>query len=773
MIAVPEKFQDKICVSAKVYIDNGKKVLKHLPKSWQLAKESVLDDSKGQNNLVLLTGPVNDIICFDIDCMDFWELHKGMFLGTTYMEESFSGKIHLYYKYTPVLKSKKCGQFDILSTSCSAILGTPMNDLPINEMSSELIEFINVDLLNKNYKDNSKIVSLISKDYVRSKSNWITVGKFLKLTGCRYDDWVLVSMKDRNGFSKNFDENGVNCMKAMWKSFHNTKKFIDTFNELVRKLAEHHKKNKSIEKIAAKEKEINEFAPGLEHKHLQNGYKFQQFVGGLISKIAKRLKDDNMLEYLLENELITSSDYKVKFIRSNHFDVNDDFYFNDFRKMLTKQGKTYRNGEVLLIISKNLHRVLAYAKGVLFVKLSKNDPNLMTKMNYLSTFFMFIPNINRYSESTNFLEYITKKEPFIFDEICFNDMEINFDSRCEIADTFYATRKFVSKPVDSGTDISFLMTFIKEIICDNSEINFLYFMQWLSFMYYSPNDKPLIAMILFSEEQGTGKSSLVKFLSDFIFGQDNSIENISWENLMGHKQLVTLNKKLICCNEISSVHSRKASNECALKSLITEDIQFINRMCKETLQCKTAYGLIFCSNNKACLKIEPSDRRFFPMQVSAAKKQNAVYFKELFETSFNQVVGNQFAHELSKYRSEFRTLLKPITDLKQEMIEESDYQNPFWVALYNGEIDISVEKIVSKEDYQIFDRRTLYAKYVDFCKEGNYAINNKHRFESLGKKAGHLIEYRTKVSRQLIACHSSKFQMETMDAIDKVELDDE
>lgn len=104
------------------------------------------------------------------------------------------------------------------------------------------------------------------------------------------------------------------------------------------------------------------------------------------------------------------------------------------------------------------------------------------------------------------------------------------------------------------------------------------------------------------------------------------------------------------------------------------------------------------------------------------------------------------------------------------MISESDYQNPFWVALYNGEIDISPEQKASKADYKIFDRKTLYTRYVEFCKEFNYAINNQNRFESLAKKADHLIEYRTNKSRQLIACHASKFVKETMDSIDGLEI---
>lgn len=771
MIAVPKKFQDKICVSAKVYIDNGRKVLKHLPKSWQLAKESVLDNSKGQDNLVLLTGPVNNVICFDIDCMDFWELHKGMFLDTTYMEESFSGKIHLYYKYTPVLKSKKCGQFDILSTACSAILGKPMNDLPINEMSPELIEFINVDLLNKNYKDNSKIVSLISKDYVRSKENWITVGKFLKLTGCRYDDWILVSMKDRNGFSKNFDENGVNCMKDLWKSFHDSKKFIDTFNELLNKLADLHKKKKSMEKIDAKEKEINEFAPGLDQKYLQNGYKFQLFIGSLLGKIAKRLKDDNMLEYLLENELITSSDYKIKFEKSNHFDLDDDFYYNDLKRLLTVQGKSYRDGEVLVILAKNMHRVIAISHNeTVFVKLSKTHPGLMVDLRYFNKFYISIPLIKKDGESTSFEEYITKRHPFIYTEMYFEKFKINFDVSYTDQSCFYATKRLIASPVDTKTDISMLIDFIKEIICNGNHEIYQYFMKWLSMLFQFPHVKSGRAVILYSEGHGCGKSMLVKFLCDYIFGCFNTIENMRYTALLGSKNACIIDKIFVCVNEVASSNSQKHLCQEQLKSLITEESQNVNRLYKENLTVDTSYSLMFCSNNKTCLKITNEDRRLFPIEVSDRRKQDLEYFSKFMETNFNQTIANQFAFHLISFLtspSDFMKTPMPLTQIKKEMMDESEYLSPYWDFVYDG--NVAVTKIFKhkKIEYHCWSFEALWSSWKLFQVDNKFGEMNSRSFLNKLKSSKKFENLKNNAGRYW-AIESSKL----FDSIDELDIED-
>lgn len=753
---IPKIFSDKICCSCDVRYSNGKKQI-YFHENYTKLTESFLKES---SHAVVLTGKINNLTVIDIDDMDWYQEHKFMFEGLTYEEQSFSGKIHLFFQYTDKLPSLQKKKFDILSNKNTCLIGKPLNDLPIIKMPSGVINYIQTTWLkNKPIKEFTELINLIKPEYIKAKNDWLTVGRFMKLHGCSFNDWDEASKKDETGYSKNFTK-GVNCMNAYWKSFHTQSTFIKKFNSIL-----HEKKHGFLE-------ELSNLGPGLPIRDLDKSFDYLRLhFGKQIYALSVRNNSTDLSDYLLANGYVSPKTHQVQFLKMNHFDLDDDFYLNDFYKLLTKQGKIYRDGEALLILAKHMHRVIAFCGKLAFIKLSKEEPSKMVCMKYFSDIKICIPSIDRYGEATSLKEFIESKHSFIRPIMSFSKFKMNFDTSYENIDTFYATRHLLAKPIDSGIDISIMLDFIKSIICDNNEEVYDYFMQWIAMIYKFPSVKTCKAIILYSEQHGTGKSTLVNFICNYLLGANNSIENMKYTNLLSDKNYCIADKLFIAINEVASVNSQKNLCSEQLKSLISEESQNFKCLYKENVNVDTSFSLIFCSNNKSCLKITNEDRRYLPIQVSATKKQDTAYFGCIRDTCFNQDFANQFAYHLITLIDHPNTFMRkpiPMTEIKKEMIEESDYLSPFWEYVLDGNVAACKIFKHKKISYHCWSIDALWSVWKAYQVENHYGSMNKHAFTNK-LAASKKFEYLRNKEGRYWGIESDKMPK---DAIDNLEFDE-
>lgn len=352
----------------------------------------------------------------------------------------------------------------------------------------------------------------------------------------------------------------------------------------------------------------------------------------------------------------------------------------------------------------------------------------------------------------------------------FDNFKINFDVSYSDKSCFYGTKRLLASPIDSKTDISMLIDFIKEVICDDHHETYQYFMKWLSMLFQFPHIKSGRAIILYSEGHGCGKSMLVKFLCDYVFGALNSIENMRYTALLGSKNVCIVDKILVCVNEVASSNSQKHLCQEQLKSLITEESQNVNRLYKDHIDVDTSFSLIFCSNNKNCLKISNEDRRMFPMEVSDRRKQDLDYFSKFMETNFNQAVANQFAYYLTSFLtspSDFMKTPMPLTQIKKEMMEESDYLSPYWDFVYDG--NVAVTKIFKhkKIEYHCWSFEVLWASWKLFQVDNKFGEMNSRAFLTKLKSSKKFENIKDKEGRYW-AIESSKM----FDSLDDLEFED-
>lgn len=743
MLEVPSIFQDKICFSTYVYKVNGKKFWQNAPKSYNELTESYLSNSSGQDRIVVLTGRKNDITCLDIDDMSFWEKHKDLFENKTYTDESFSGKRHLYFKYNEKLKNKITGLFDILGERKTAMLGKPLNDLPITEMSEEIEQFL-LDQLSdfENQEDTYlELIDLMDGSYVKTSRDWKAIGQNLKYMNATFDTWDLLSMKDKEGYKKNWSE-GINCMKQIWdEEFLSRKDFNDKITLGKRRLMRLEKEGaESDQQVLDAHNELYKFAGPLRevnkasgryiyHSIVGNSQRVKKFISKDLVRIAKRLKDEKTIIWLTNNGFIEELPKEINMIRKNHFDEDDKFYWQEFKQLLTKKGKKYYPNEVKSIIMLNISRVCVFYDTFVIIKKNSNEINSICSFKNFPNF----PIDCEYIEEPNLLNMITIASPWMIPEIEFKFLETGFDFDYKRNDTFYASKKFLAKTGSKPSiELEFMLDFIKKILCSDDKEAYDYFMYWISFMWKFPNKKSCKAVLLYGAE-GIGKGTIVDFLCTWVFGKYNCLPNLQYGDLVGHKNSNLMCKKLVCVNELASSRGEKIKDCEKIKTMITEEDIEINRMRMDLITVRNTFELIFMTNNENSLKIKPGDRRFFMLHCSDKKKENIEYFKELRETCFNEECASQFVtylETLLETPDQFRLIKTPITDFKKRAMIQSEYDCNFYEEFaYNyGICDYTVKKIGSK-DYRLYGRSDFYTCYSAWCKANGFQPKNSARFK--------------------------------------------
>lgn len=686
MVSWHSNFDNKIKFSFYVYDVNGKKNFQGLPKRWNCLEEDRIRLDAEDTHVAIRTGEVNDITVLDIDDMTFFESNFDLLNNSTYTDQSYSGKRHLYYRYNKNLKSICFGKFDILSDDKQAMLGKPLNDLPILEMPKE-VEKLLIEELSVDKTDLSELVTLMDESYVLRSLDWRAIGQDFKYMGASLYDWIDLSKKDESGFKKNFDTNRINSQVGIWNSeFMSCKEF----DSLLRTKASEIKKllkssAESDNEVRAIEEDCYKFAPGMVlfkngrrifRDIFDNSVSTRAFKCRNIVRLAKKFDDHKVLDWLIENGWINLTP-SYGCVVKNRFDLNDPFYWNDFVKLLTLRDKIYFPSEVVAIICNNLHRVLAYVDNDFIIKKSNEYPFEIYNERNFPDFSMSVRS--EFGNITSFRSQL-KANPWILPSINFKKCMYGFDFRYSDQNAFYCTKPFLAKSINYPDRINELLSFIYEIICNGNLEVYDYFMKWLAFCWKFPFLKSGKAVLMFSKE-GCGKGSLVEFLTKYLFGIENCIPNIDYSDLMSNKTDILSNKKLVCVNELESTRGQKLANQQRLKSYITEDKISINRLYCNLKTQENRMEFVFMTNNELSLRIDNNDRRYLMLSLSDSHVNDIDYFTNLRNDIMNQECADAFAFHLDSLLetpNDFMKLKLPITEYKKEVIRNSNFDSDFY-----------------------------------------------------------------------------------------------
>jgi hypothetical protein len=141
-------------------------------------------------------------------------------------------------------------------------------------------------------------------------------------------------------------------------------------------------------------------------------------------------------------------------------------------------------------------------------------------------------------------------------------------------------------------------------------------MRWCATLVVRPEIKMNFGLLLISEVQGVGKTTLGMILSVLI-GE----HNVSWpnENQILENQFNTwrVRKRLVFCNEIYSGHSLRAYNK--LKDVISDAYFEAREMYTPSYTLKSYVHVILCSNSIDALRLAEDDRRVYMPKVTDQK----------------------------------------------------------------------------------------------------------------------------------------------------------
>jgi hypothetical protein len=254
--------------------------------------------------------------------------------------------------------------------------------------------------------------------------------------------------------------------------------------------------------------------------------------------------------------------------------------------------------------------------------------------------------------------------------------------------------------------------------------------QWLATLMAKPGVKMNYGLLLISEMQGVGKTTLTDIVCA-VLGSTN------WASTSEQAILGKFNnwaeKQLVVVNEIYQGHSTAAYNR--LKEVITDKTLRVEKKFVDEYQVDNHVHIIASSNSLRALRLDNTDRRWFVPQVSNIKQSHEYWIglRDWLNTEDGHRKVKQWARDYVRDRGYVVAGSEaPWTPTKTQMVEESDsvgqelIRNDFryckMTCETNGSGEFEVEKSSSPELARLVDAAKDGLPVVMFDKDGVRAI---------------------------------------------------
>jgi len=210
---------------------------------------------------------------------------------------------------------------------------------------------------------------------------------------------------------------------------------------------------------------------------------------------------------------------------------------------------------------------------------------------------------------------------------------------------FNIWKGFAIKPVKG--DCSLFWDHVKTIICSGKEPHYTYVRKWLAHLIQKP--WIIATALVLRGKQGTGKGTFVEAIGKLLGSHYAPLANL--DQILGRFNSHLKHAILILADEaIWGGHKKEVG---ALKSLITEPRLFIEAKGKDGYWIDNFKHLIISSNEDWAVHLDPDDRRFFVLDVSAERKEDFEYFdqvrKQLENGGYEALMYDLLHEDLTKF----------------------------------------------------------------------------------------------------------------------------
>ncbi len=219
-------------------------------------------------------------------------------------------------------------------------------------------------------------------------------------------------------------------------------------------------------------------------------------------------------------------------------------------------------------------------------------------------------------------------------------------------------------PKEMKSKIAVLEDYLKNILCSGKQDCYEFLMKWISNTVRGNKNNSCIYL---KGSQGSGKSTLFYFLSNYVIGKKLCLETGSdpirtkFNEILGGKLLVSIEElENFSRSEWESISS-------TLKRMITSNTIVLQDKGTKSHEETNNNNYMLCSNNDA---IKDDDgRRYFILDISTKMIGNHRYYENLYNTIMNDEVGEVFYHMLMKIDlTNFNPQEFPLTQSKIESI---------------------------------------------------------------------------------------------------------
>lgn len=153
-------------------------------------------------------------------------------------------------------------------------------------------------------------------------------------------------------------------------------------------------------------------------------------------------------------------------------------------------------------------------------------------------------------------------------------------------------------------------------------------MCWLATLIARPDIRMKYGVLLISEAQGVGKTTLSQRILPRLLGRYN-VSAASEMDVTGDYTGWAAHKRLVTIEEIYQGHSWKAYNR--LKSIMTDPTMMVNIKHIAQYQLENWVHVLASSNSKVALKMSANDRRWFVPEVTEEKEPRPGFWDELYD----------------------------------------------------------------------------------------------------------------------------------------------
>lgn len=255
-------------------------------------------------------------------------------------------------------------------------------------------------------------------------------------------------------------------------------------------------------------------------------------------------------------------------------------------------------------------------------------------------------------------------------------------------------RGFICDPV--GGDVRPFIRLLKRLIPDIQERR--YVLSWLAALIQHPAQKFNVALVIWSRQQGTGKSLLVETVGNLF--DDRHFEVVGQEVFNDGFTDWQAHKVMVVCDEVSSTDKRAVADR--IKGWITSSKNSINAKHAPKFKQPNLIKYVFLSNHADAVYLDETDRRFFVVEATSnrlPKDDSANFVKWRDNGGYSALL-----HYLQNLKiKDFNpTAPAPLSSSKKAMVEDNKSDLERWLdgvleqQIFDKKFLISSEELASR-----------------------------------------------------------------------------